>query len=613
MFRLLETLVDPFQSYDNDTPPAGAWAFVVKHLRPLRRVIAASLVFAVVSAAIEIWLIGYAGRLVDVLAATSPSQLWQERGTELVMVALIILIGRPLAKGIREGLDDIAFRPNAETMIGWRAHRHVLQQSVGWFRNDLAGRIAAQVRQAGAAATGAAYSVLHTLSFVGMYIIGSILLMASIDPRLVWPLVIWIALYLGLMAYIVPRYRAASERYQNAQSGLTGMLVDSYGNIDTIKLFADRTADDRESQARFAETRDAFFAVQRAEVTMNVGMTILGGMLMVGLVGYGIAIWQGGTAPLGLIAAALALSFQITSMAEWLLDAVSNLFGHVGALKESLKTTARPLEIVDAPNATSLRVRGGAIRLTEVTHHYGKGGGGLDGLSLDIATGEKIGLVGRSGTGKSTLVNLILRFFDAEAGIIEIDGQDIRYVTQDSLRRHISMVTQDASLLHRSVRDNIAYGRTDIPQSEIEEAALKASADSFIPALRDQGGRTGYDAHVGERGVTLSGGQRQRIALARAILKDAPILVLDEATSALDSEVEAAIQDTLYRVMEGKTVIAIAHRLSTIARMDRIVVLDKGRVVEDGTHDALLKLGGIYAALWARQSGGFIGVGSEVE
>jgi ATP-binding cassette subfamily B multidrug efflux pump len=606
MFGRFSTLADPFQPLADVPPPADIWPFLVQHLKPLAPVIAMSLVLTVIGAGIEVWLIGYAGTLVDTLAATSPAELWARHGLELLVVAAIVLIGRPLAGVLREGLDDIAFRPNAETLIRWRAHRHILRQSVGWFRNDLSGRIANWVREVGSSATGAAYSVIHTLAFVALYVAGSVWLMASIDLRLVIPLAVWIGLYLLLMIYVVPRYRRSSEQYQEANSVLTGLLVDTYSNIDTIKLFANAQEEEREGRQIFGDALKTFSAVQRFEVTMNGGMMFLGSLLMVGLIGYAVVLWQAGAAPVGMIAVALALSFRITAMAEWLLDAMSSLFGHLGALRQALKTVALPLDIVDTPDAKELEVRGGAIRLTAVSHHYGKDDGGLDHLSLSIAAGEKVGVVGRSGAGKSTLVNLVLRFFDMENGKIEIDGQDITHVTQDSLRRHISMVTQDAALLHRSVRENIAYGRTDVTDAEIEATARQAEADRFIPGLMDQSGRRGYDAHVGERGVTLSGGQRQRIALARAILKDAPILILDEATSALDSEVEAAIQSTLYQVMEGKTVIAIAHRLSTIARMDRIVVLDEGRIAEDGPHETLLAAGGIYASLWARQSGGFI-------
>ncbi|CAN7353235.1 ABC transporter ATP-binding protein/permease [Rhizobium rhizogenes] len=607
MFRRFEKLVDPFQHYDDLTPPPDAWRYLKSNLRPFRFVMTMSLALTVIGAAIEVWLIGYTSQLVDILATARPDQLWASHGTGLLAAAALVLIGRPIAGYLRESLDDIAFRPNAETLVRWRAHRHVLRQSVGWFRQDFSGRIAAQVRDIGNSATGAAYAVLHTLSFVSIYVAGSLWLMASIDWRLIWPLLIWVSCYLGLMVFVIPRLRKASEEFQGAYASLTGMLVDTYANIDIIKLFANAAEEDREGRERFAVARETFVRVQRLEVMVNSSMLFLGSFLIVGLVGYAVILWQGGGAPLGLIAASLALSFRITGMAEWMLDAVSSLFGHLGAMRQSLLTVAQPLAIAGEPAARELVVNSGAIAFRNVTHHYGKGNGGLNGVSLRIAPGEKVGLVGRSGTGKSTLVNLLLRFFDPEAGSIEIDGQDIRSVTQESLRRQIAMVSQDAALLHRSVRDNIAHGDPRFSESAIAAALDKAAASEFVAALRDHEGRTSYDAHVGERGVQLSGGQRQRIALARAILKDAPILVLDEATSALDSEVEAVIQDTLYRVMEGKTVIAIAHRLSTIARMDRIVVLDDGQIVENGTHGELLAQNGIYAALWARQSGGFIG------
>lgn len=607
MFRRLEDLVDPFESCEYTTPPATASAFILEQVRPLRLVVVASLTFTVISAALEVWLIYYAGRLVDTLTVTPRDQLWTEHGAELLAVGILVLVARPLSWLGRESLNDIAFRPNLVTLISWRTHRHILGQSVGWFQNDLSGRIAMRVREIGISAAGAAYTVLHTLSFVTIYIAGSIWLMASVDIRLGIPLVLWVILYLGLMVYAVPRFRDASEKFQGEQSKLSGLLVDTYSNIDTIKLFASDQEADREGRERFEAARSTYVNLQRFEVTINAGMMFLGTLLMVLLVGYSIALWQIGAAPLGIIAASLALNFRISGMAEWLLDAVASLFGYVGATREFLKTLAQPLDIADSPDAAELKPDGGAIRLSDVSHHYGKGDGGLDRVSLEISAGEKVGLVGPSGAGKSTLVNLILRFFETETGRIEIDGQDIREVTQDSLRRQIAMVSQNAALLDRSIRDNITLGRDDFTHAEVETASRNAAADTFISGLVDAAGRTGYDAHVGERGVKLSGGQRQRIALARAILKNAPILVLDEATSALDSEVEAEIQDTLYRVMEGKTVIAIAHRLSTIARMDRIVVLDEGRIVEDGRHQDLLALGGVYARLWSRQSGGFIG------
>jgi ATP-binding cassette subfamily B multidrug efflux pump len=447
---------------------------------------------------------------------------------------------------------------------------------VGWFRRDLSGRIATWVRDGATSASTAAYVCIHILAAVATYLVGSAWLLAATDVHLLIPLAAWIALYGVLAALVVPRYRAASARYQAANSALTGMLVDSYANADTLALFADRAADDRYARLVIDDTRRAYRGVQRLEVAMNAGMVALGGVLIVGLIGYGIVRWQSGAAPIGLVAAAVALTFRITSMAEWLLDGVSSLFGAVGSLRRSLETVAQPLEAPDRPGATDLVLAGGGIRFHRISHHYGRSAGGLDGVCLNVPAGQRVGLVGPSGAGKSTLVNLLLRFFEPEAGTIEIDGQDITAVTQDSLRRQIAMVTQETTLLHRSVAENIADGDAD--PALLAAAARRAAADGFIAALRDDDGRTGYAAHVGERGVTLSGGQRQRVALARAFYKDASILILDEATSALDSEVEAVVHETLDEVMAGRTVIAIAHRLSTIARMDRIVVLDAGRI-----------------------------------
>jgi ATP-binding cassette subfamily B multidrug efflux pump len=606
-FSFLEKLVDPFQPDGNVQPAQGVWPYLVQNLKPFRWVILASLLLTIVSSSIEVWLIGYTGTLVDTLATSSPAGFFAQRGLELFVVALVILVARPLSGLVREALNDIAFRPNASYMMAWRAHRHMLRQSVGWFRNNLTGRIASWVQVTGSTGSTLAYSVIHTLVYVVGYIIGSIGLVATIDLRLTVPLLVWVALYAGLMWYCVPRVSKAVAETQERYARLSGMLVDTYANIDTVKLFA-QSDEDREGRETFEQQRAVFFKLQRLEVTMNMSMLFLGSLLMAGLIGYAIVLWQSGDAPIGLVAVAVALSFRITAMGEWLLDAVSSLFNSAGALRQALKTVAQPLALTDAPNAEPLQVTDGRISFAGVTHHYGKDDGGLDNLTLEIAGGQKVGLVGRSGAGKSTLVNLALRFFDPESGTVSVDGQPIAAVTQDSLRRRISMVTQEAALLHRSVRDNIAYGRSDVSQGQIEAAARQAEAHEFILGLRDRNGATGYDAVVGERGIKLSGGQRQRVALARAILKDAPILILDEATSALDSEVEAAILGTLYDLMEGKTVIAIAHRLSTIARMDRIVVLDKGRIAEDGTHDALLKQGGIYASLWTRQSGGFLAV-----
>jgi ATP-binding cassette subfamily B multidrug efflux pump len=597
--------VNPFPAGNRPTPAAGVRRFLLQEFRPLRPVMLIAVVTTTLCASIEVWLIGYAGRLVDLLAATDPADLWSARGPELLTVAAFLLLVRPALMLLGEVLDDITFRANARPLARWRAHRYVSRQSVGWFRDDLAGRIATWVRDGGDAAATAAYSVIHTLVFVVAYIAGSVWVMSAIDVRLLLPLCAWIVAYALLMWLIVPPFRRASENLQAAESALTGLLVDSYANVDTLAVLGGADARTDHDREVFAQARQAHLRLQRVEVTINSSMMTLGSALLVGLVGYGIVLWRSDAAPLGLVAAALALSFRITSMAEWLLDAMSSLFGAAGALRQALRTIAQPLTVADKTDAKPLLVRAGAIRFQQVSHHYRGGAGGLDRLDLDIAAGERVGLVGRSGAGKSTLVGLLLRFHDPESGTITVDGMDVTDVTQDSLREQIAMVAQEATLLHRSVRENIAGpGRAD--DARIGLALARASAD-FVDSLRDADGRTGLDAHVGERGVRLSGGQRQRIALARAFYRDAPILVLDEATSALDSESEAAIHDTLGDMMAGRTVIAIAHRLSTIAGMDRIVVLDDGRITEQGSHAELLSRGGIYADLWARQSGGFLG------
>ncbi|MDQ0363483.1 ABC transporter ATP-binding protein [Catenuloplanes indicus] len=599
MLRLFENPTDPF-THDDRPLARSVRRFLIDELRPLRPVAAVAVTSTILCAVLEVWLIAYAGRLVDLLAAGRPDTFWDARGAELIAVAVLTLLVRPALNLASEALDDIAFRANARPLARWRMHRHVSRQSIGWFRGDFAGRIASWVRDGGDAAATAAYSVIHTLVYVTAYVAGSVWVMAAIDVRLLLPLGAWLSAYALLTVVLVPRYRRASERLQEAESALTGLLVDAYANADTLALLGEPAARVANDRAIFRRARRAHLDLQRVEVTINGTMMALGSALLVGLVGYGIALWRTGAAPLGLVAAALALSFRITSMAEWLLDAVSSLFGAVGALRRALRTVAQPLAVRDRPGATPLRVRGGAITFARVSHHYGRGAGGLDRLDLHVRAGERVGIVGRSGAGKSTLAGLLLRFHDAERGTITIDGTDITTVTQESLRSRIAMVAQEATLLHRSIRENIA-GPGPADPAAVWKAVERASA-GFVADLPG-----GLDALAGERGVKLSGGQRQRIALARAFYRDAPILVLDEATSALDSEAEAAIHDTLDEVLHGRTVIAIAHRLSTIARMDRIVVLDAGRIVEAGTHADLLRHGGLYARLWARQSDGFLG------
>ena len=600
-------LVDPYTS-TTQVPVSHVWQYLKSNLPPLRKVLIISLAITVLAASIEVWLISYAGSLIDTLAVTPRDQIIQVHGFELLLAALMLLLLRPVAQLLRHAVNDIGIQCNAATLVRWRAHDHLANQSVGWFQEDLTGRTAIRLIDIGNHASDIMYQWLNAMAFGLVYMVGIVALMSDTDPRLALPLFAWLILYIGVMSLFIPRMVKAQQAFQSAKSALTGVVVDGFSNIDTLKLFSDRESMVNDHKQGLENTRQALFRTRQIGVSLRTILTVLEGIMMVGFVGYGLWLWTVGAASIGLIGAAVALSLRITTMAEWVFDSVWWIFLRVGSLREALKTIAQPLAIPISKGAPQLQVRGGEISINDVKHHYGMSEGGLDGVSMVIKSGEKVGLVGRSGAGKSTLVNLVLRFHEAEQGSICIDDQNIREVDQDSLRSCIGMVSQQAALLNRSVRDNIALGRENITQEQIERAAREARAHDFIMRLEDAQGRTGYDAHVGERGIKLSGGQRQRIALSRVILKGAPILILDEATSALDSEVEAQIQLALNEVMQNKTVIAIAHRLSTIARMDRIIVLDDGKIVEEGTHEQLQAANGLYAKFWSRQSGGFIGV-----
>ncbi len=607
MFRFFENLVDPYQPYvETDTPPTRLWPFLKEYVRPFKGVFAVTALFSVGNAVLDVGMIWYLGRLVDLMAGQSPEAFLAAHWVEIVIVAVVILLVRPLVAGGSVGLLHNTILTNFGTMMRWRAHKHVLRQPVGWFESDFAGRIANRIMQAPPAAGEAVFQVFDMAAFAAATFVGALLVLAEADPRLMVPLILWLIGYLALMRWTIRRAGPASTASSAARSMVTGRVVDSYTNIHSVKLFAHQDAEVNYAKEAIEKSRQTFQTEMRIVTKMDMALTFINGLMILGVGGLAMWFWVQGSATVGVVAAALALVLRIHSMTYWIMWASTNLVQNLGTLAEGMETIAQPITLVDAKGAPDLNFGKGLIQIENISHHYGRGWGGLQNLSLTVQPGERIGVVGRSGAGKSTLVKLMLRFYDTESGRVLIDGQDIAKVTQDSLRRQIGMVQQDSSLMHRSVRDNILYGRPDASEDEMISAAKQAEAHDFILTLEDPAGRTGYDAHVGERGVKLSGGQRQRIAIARVMLKDAPILVLDEATSALDSEVESAIQENLYRLMEGKTVIAIAHRLSTIAAMDRLVVMDQGRIIEEGSHDTLVASGGLYAQLWARQSGGFL-------
>ena len=611
MFRFFENLVDPYCAYpQTDTPPTKLWPFMRAYSKPFKQVFVWTAVTSIVVALVEIGLIYYMGWVVDALSG-DPAQVWQNHGAFLIALALFILVLRPGLHVVNVLLMNNTILPNYGTLFRWRAHRHVLRQSVGWFENDFAGRIANRIMQTPPAAGEAVFQVFDAITFSLAYLLAAWVLLAQADLRLSVPLLGWFLLYWVLIRWTIKRVGPASKASSDARSTVTGRVVDAYTNIHSVKMFAQGNEELGYAKTAIEATRQTFQVEMRISTLMEIGLVVLNGLLIVGVVGWALALWMQGEASIGVVAAATALTLRLNAMTGWIMWALSSFFRQLGVVSEGMETISQPIEMVDTSRAQPLTITEGKVEVQGLSHHYGRQSGGLSDVSFTIRPGEKIGLVGRSGAGKSTLLKLLLRFYDIETGQIMIDGQSVSDVTQDSLRGQIGMVQQEGALLHRSIRDNILYGRADAGDQAMIQAARQAKAHEFILNLQDLEGRTGYDAHVGERGVKLSGGERQRISLARVVLKNAPILLLDEATSALDSEVEAAIQQTLYQIMTGKTVIAIAHRLSTIAQMDRILVMEQGRIIEDGTHADLLAKRGLYAGFWNRQSGGFIDIDFE--
>lgn len=611
LFRLFESWIDPYANPPADRVPNQSLAFMWFYVRQEKYVFLAMLVCGGLIALFEAGLFWFVGKVIDILSSADRAQGWQGlidgHGVALLLMLLAVFIGRTLVLSLAALVEEQAIVPGFNNLVRWQAHSVVYRQSLSFFQNDFSGRIVTKVWAAGQALGDFMVTLLQAVWFSLVYCATTLFLIGRLDWRLASVVGLWLAVFGFTARYFLPRVRRAARETAETSSLVMGRLVDGYSNIQTLKLFGTTQRDDAYMRRGMDRWLAAIMALTRGLSGIRISLAATSGVMICAVASLSIDLWLAGEISSGEVAFTLGLVLRLSMLLTRMMANLNGLLRNFGTIQNSMELLAKPVSVVDGSDASELVVTHGAIRFESVRFHYDSSRNVIEDLSLDIRPGEKIGLVGRSGAGKSTLVNLLLRFYDLEGGRILVDGQDISIVTQGSLRAHIGMVTQDTSLLHRSVRDNILYGRPDASDEMMRQAVVNAQADAFIDGLSDPKGRTGFDAHVGERGVKLSGGQRQRIAIARVMLKDAPILILDEATSALDSEVEAAIQDSLYRLMHGKTVIAIAHRLSTIAALDRLVVMDQGRIVESGTHDQLIAANGIYAGLWARQSGGFIG------
>lgn len=614
MFSLFERLINPYPPEDPVQPPNSLWAFCRHYTQGMFWPLFSMTILTAAVAIFEVYLFGFLGQLVDWLVDKDPNTLFEEQGSTLYFLGFMLLIGMPILVWLHAMVIHQILMGNYPMSIRWMAHRYLLKQSLSFYQNEFAGRIATKVMQTSLAIRETVMKLLNVMVYILIYFASMLVVIAQADVRLIFPILVWLVFYIAAQWYFVPRLKNISSKQANARSDMTGRIVDTYTNISTVKLFSHSQRESdyaKEAMDGFLQT---VYVQMRLAVGLNVSVHIINYFLVLAIGALGLYLWVDSVITAGAIAVAVALALRLNGMAQWIMWEVSSLFENIGTMSDGMATLSKPLDVQDKDSAKAIEVNKGGIEFDQVGFHYDENHKGtvtqktvFEALNLNIKPGEKVGLVGRSGAGKSTLVNLLLRFYDIQNGAIKIDDQDIMDVQQESLRAQIGMVTQDTSLLHRSVRDNILYGHPDATEEDLIEAAKKAEAYDFIQTLTDPNGNTGFDAQVGERGVKLSGGQRQRIAIARVLLKDAPILILDEATSALDSEVEAAIQQSLSTLMEGKTVIAIAHRLSTIAAMDRLVVLDDGKIVEEGKHGELIASGGIYSQLWSHQTGGFIG------
>lgn len=607
MFKRFEGFTEPFPKSTPDQPPSGIFAFLRHYTRGYEKPLIIMSLMSTIVAIVEVMLFGAMGQLVDWLSTSNPETFLQDNRADLIFYGVLLLVVMPLLVVIYSLLVHQTLLGNYPMSIRWLAHRYLLNQSLNFYQDDFAGRVATKVMQTSLAVRETVMKSMDVFVYVTVYFTSMVVMLAAADWRLMIPMIVWLLVYIAIQIYFVPKLKDVASEQADARSTMTGRIVDSYTNIQTVKLFSHSQRETQYAEQGMKGFLNTVYRQMRLVTGFDVAVEISNYILVFSVAALSIYLWLDSAISVGAIAIAVSLALRVNGMSMWIMWEVGALFENMGTVVDGMKTLSKPIDIQDKPNAKDLVVSQGGIQFDNVSFHYGENKGVINHLNLDIKPGEKVGLVGRSGAGKSTLVNLLLRFHDVEEGSIKIDGQNIADVTQDSLRSKIGMVTQDTSLLHRSIRDNILYGNPTASEEELLKATKQAHAHEFIETLTDPFGNVGYDAQVGERGVKLSGGQRQRIAISRVLLKDAPLLVLDEATSALDSEVEAAIQESLNELMQGKTVIAIAHRLSTIAQMDRLIVLDKGNVVEQGSHQELIAHNGIYAQLWAHQTGGFLG------
>ncbi len=612
MFSFFERLTEPFPKLSPEQPPKSIFAFCRYYTNGMWHVLIVVSILSALVAILEVSLVGFMGQLVDWFAVKDPATFLQEEKSALIWMGLLVLFILPFFVILNSLLTHQSILGNYPMRIRWLAHKYLLTQSLSFYQDEFAGRVATKVMQTALSVRETVTKLMNLAVYICVYFVSVVVLVFSTDWRLAMPLITWLVLYVLILKVMLPKLKAVSQKQADARSVMTGRIVDSYTNIMTVKLFSHHSREETYAKDGMLGFLNTVYPQMRLVTVLQALVWGINSLLVFAVAALAIFLWINGSVSPGDLAIAVSLSLRLNGMSQWIMWEVSSLFENIGTVQDGINTLAIPTDIQDKNSASTLRIKGGSITFDKVNFAY-KTKNNLpvevfNNLTFELKPGEKVGLVGRSGAGKSTLVNLLLRFYDIQSGEILIDGDNIQDVKQESLRANISMVTQDTSLMHRSVRDNIMYGKMNASEEQMIAAAKQAEAHEFILKLSDAKGRKGYDAHVGERGVKLSGGQRQRIAIARVMLKDAPILILDEATSALDSEVEAAIQEGLSKIMESKTVLAIAHRLSTIAQMDRLLVLDKGKIVESGSHGELLELNGIYAKLWAHQTGGFIGV-----